>query len=41
MGDKMANESSTLEDIGKEEFVESMKNKNTKLKTFSDHKILM
>lgn len=39
MGDKMADESSTLEDIGRKEFVESMKNKNTKLKTFSDHKI--
>lgn len=40
MCDRMADESSTL-DIGTEEFVESMKNKNTEHKTFSDHKILM
>lgn len=37
----MAEESSTSEDMDKEEFVESMKNKNTKRKTFFVHKILM
>lgn len=37
----MAEESSTSEDMDTEEFVESMKNKNTKRKTFSVHKILM
>lgn len=41
MGDKMADESSPFDDIGREEFVKSMKNKNTKLQTFSDHKVLM
>lgn len=37
----MAEESYTLEEMDTEEFVESMKNKNTKRKTFSDLKILM
>lgn len=37
----MAEESYTLEEMDTEEFVESMTNKNTKRKTFSDLKILM
>lgn len=39
--DRIADESSTFEDIDTEEFVESMTNRNSKRKTFSDHKILM
>lgn len=41
MCDRIADESSTLDDIDTEEFVESLKNKNSKRKTFSDHKIIM
>lgn len=37
----MADESSTLEEIDTEEFVESTKNKNTKRKTCSDLKIFL
>lgn len=41
MCDRITDESSTLEDIDTEEFVESLKNKNSKRKTFSVHKMLM